>query len=134
MIKRLALVGALALWASVAQADLEYGHHPRGTLDSGEKEYIFQSDTNLKFYNVTDAKTIGLLTSTGRMGLGGITEIVPQRLALLDLSSTTQVFLPIRLTTAQRDALSSVPTGAVIFNYTTTKLECYDGSTWQVAW
>jgi hypothetical protein len=38
-----------------------------------------------------------------------------------------------RLTTAQRNALTAAA-GMVIFNTTTTKLETYDGATWQAAW
>lgn len=38
-----------------------------------------------------------------------------------------------RLTTIQRDSLS-VSAGCIIFNTTTNKLECFDGSVWQAAW
>ena len=54
--------------------------------------------------------------------------------ALLEVTSTTQGFLPPRMTTTQRDAISTPATGLVIFNTTTTKLETYDGTTWQAAW
>lgn len=53
---------------------------------------------------------------------------------VLDLRSTTGGFLPPRMTTTQRDAIASPAAGLVIFNTTTTKLECYDGSAWQAAW
>ena len=54
--------------------------------------------------------------------------------AVLQVNSTTKGFLPPRLTTAQRDLIASPAAGLVIFNTTTTKLECYDGAAWQAAW
>lgn len=50
--------------------------------------------------------------------------------AILDLVSTTKSFLPPRMTTTQRDAISSPTTGSVIFNSTTLKLNSYNGSSW----
>jgi hypothetical protein len=67
---------------------------------------------------------------TGQVGIGVSS---PNAAALLQMDSTTQGFLPPRMTTAQRDAITAVQ-GLVIFNTTTTKLECYDGATWQAAW
>jgi hypothetical protein len=54
--------------------------------------------------------------------------------AILQADSTTKGFLPPRLTTAQRDLIATPAAGLVIFNTTTTKLECYDGAVWQAAW
>jgi hypothetical protein len=54
--------------------------------------------------------------------------------AMLQVDSTTRGFLPPRMTTTQRDGVSSPATGLLIYNTTTNKLECYDGSTWQAAW
>jgi len=54
--------------------------------------------------------------------------------AAVEVTSTTQGFLPPRLTTAQRDLIASPAAGLVIFNTTTTKLECFDGAVWQAAW
>lgn len=68
---------------------------------------------------------------TGQLSVG---TAIPNASALVQVESTTQGFLPPRMTTAQRDAIGSPAAGLVIFNTTTTKLECYDGSTWQAAW
>jgi hypothetical protein len=70
------------------------------------------------------------LDSTG-LGIGTVS---PDASAVLDATSTTKGFLPPRMTTTQRDAISSPAAGLTIFNTTTTKLEVYDGSTWQAAW
>ena len=47
--------------------------------------------------------------------------------AALDVTSTTQGFLPPRMTTTQRDAISSPAVGLVIFNTTTNCLNFYGG-------
>lgn len=50
--------------------------------------------------------------------------------SVLDLVSTTKGLLPPRMTTTQRDAISSPPTGLTIFNTTTNKLNAYNGTAW----
>ena len=50
--------------------------------------------------------------------------------SILELSSTTQGFLPPRMTGTQRDAISSPETGLVIYNTTTNKLQCHNGTSW----
>jgi len=60
------------------------------------------------------------------------TENIPS--ALFAMGGTTKGFLPPRMTTTQRDAIASPAAGLIIFNTTTTKLECYDGAAWQAAW
>jgi|SaaInlV_125m_DNA_1040241.scaffolds.fasta_scaffold00264_12 hypothetical protein len=60
-----------------------------------------------------------LLSSTGSQ-LGGKTE----------LTSTTDGFLMNRLTTAQRDAISTPDTHLLIFNTDNDRIERYDGTAW----
>ncbi len=62
------------------------------------------------------------MESDGRIGFGTAT---PNARAIIDLTSTTQGFLPPRMTTAQRDAISSPPAGLMIYNTTTNKLNVY---------
>ena len=50
--------------------------------------------------------------------------------AMLDVKSTTKGLLPPRMTTAQRDAISSPATGLVIFNTTTNGLEFKSSTGW----
>lgn len=63
----------------------------------------------------------------GGVAVGGT---VVDSKSVLDLQSTTQGFLPPRMTTTQRDAISSPTSGLVIYNSTTNKLQCYNGSSW----
>lgn len=50
--------------------------------------------------------------------------------AMLDVKSTIKGFLPPRLTTAQRDLISSPATGLTIYNTTKNCNETYNGSSW----
>jgi hypothetical protein len=55
----------------------------------------------------------------------------PTSSAALDVSSTTQGFLPPRMTTAQRDSITSPVEGLTIWNTTNSQLEVHDGSYWK---
>lgn len=54
----------------------------------------------------------------------------PSASAKLQVDSTTQGFLPPRMTTTQRDAISSPATGLVIYNTTDNVLQTYTGAAW----
>jgi hypothetical protein len=54
--------------------------------------------------------------------------------ALVQVNSTTQGFLPPRMTTTQRTAISSPAEGLVVYDTDLHKLYCFDGTTWQAAW
>jgi hypothetical protein len=63
----------------------------------------------------------------GSMALGAS---VADATAHLDVQSTTKGFLPPRMTTTQKNAISSPAAGLVVYDSTTNKLCCYDGSSW----
>jgi hypothetical protein len=50
--------------------------------------------------------------------------------AVLEATSTSQGFLPPRMTTTQKNAIASPAAGLVVYDSTTNKLCCYNGSTW----
>jgi hypothetical protein len=75
--------------------------------------------------NVTLSDARLTVTSAGNVGIGTTS---PAASALLDVSSTTKGFLPPRMTTTQRDAISSPAAGLVIYNTTTSKLQVYTTS------
>ena len=60
----------------------------------------------------------------------GIGTITPNGSAKLDVNSSTQGFLPPRVTSAQRDAIASPALGLVIYNITTNCLEIFRGTSW----
>jgi len=50
--------------------------------------------------------------------------------AILELKATTKGFLPPVMTTTQKNAIASPAAGLVLYDSTTNKLQCYNGSTW----
>lgn len=67
------------------------------------------------------------ITSAGNVGIG---TSAPNDAARLDVSSTTSGFLPPRMTTTQRDAITSPPDGLMLYNTTTNKLQVRAASAW----
>jgi len=67
------------------------------------------------------------IDASGNVGIGGTANAA----AILDAASTTKGFLPPRMTTAQRDAISTPPAGLVIYNTTTNKLNVRTASSWE---
>lgn len=62
----------------------------------------------------------------GQLVIGGLE---PHASAVLDCQSTTKGLALPRMTSTERDAISS-PTRILIFNMTTNKVEVYDGTSW----
>jgi len=60
--------------------------------------------------------------------IGGIT--APSSSAMLQIDSTTKGFLPPRMTTTQKTDLASPVAGLVVYDTTTNKLCCYNGTIW----
>ena len=68
-------------------------------------------------------------TTSGSVGIGANTLI--NQSAILDVTSTTQGFLPPRMTNAQMLAIATPAEGLMVYDLTNRKLCCYDGATWQ---
>ncbi len=60
--------------------------------------------------------------------------VSPNTSAALDIQWTTKGFLPPRMTTAQRDAITSPAEWLLVYNTTTDKLNTYSWSAWQEVW
>jgi uncharacterized protein (TIGR02145 family) len=60
----------------------------------------------------------------------GIGTTTPNASAKLEIASTTQGFLPPRMTTAQRNAISSPSAGLTIYNTTVNCLQWWNGTHW----
>lgn len=65
--------------------------------------------------------------ASGRVGIGTNT---PSTAAQLDITSTTGGILFPRMTTTQRDAISTPPDGLVVYNSTTNKLQVRAAGAW----
>jgi hypothetical protein len=72
--------------------------------------------------------TTGAITNSGKVIVGASSAASAS--AVLEASSTTQGFLPPRMTKAQRDAIISPAAGLTIWNTTYVQLEVYNGSLW----
>lgn len=68
------------------------------------------------------------MDSGGSFALGS----APVTTALFAVSSTNKGFLPPRMTTAQRDAISSPAAGLLIYNTSTAELNYHNGTVWKV--
>jgi len=101
------------------------------------------STQGVKIYNMTipgsptTSSLFGLQNFNFRVQGNGATLIRDDQVnafvdssAMLELISTSKGFLPPRMTTTQRDAISSPATGLLIFNTTTKKLDYYSGTAW----
>jgi hypothetical protein len=75
----------------------------------------------------SDLDLLAIKIVTGNVGIGTTT---PDDAALLDVSSTTKGILPPRMTTTQRDAISSPPAGLLVYNTSLNCNETYNGSSW----
>jgi hypothetical protein len=67
------------------------------------------------------------INSDGNVGIG---TTAPDSEAILHLSSTTKGFLPPKMTTTQKNAISTPPSGLVVYDTTTDKLCVYNGTSW----
>jgi len=101
----------------------------------------FQFDANNIFrgfyFNPTptgaySTQNIRAIESTYGGGYFNTTSV--QASAILQADSTTQGFLPPRMTTAQRTAIVSPAAGLIVYDTTTNKSYTYDGTAWQAHW
>jgi len=137
-----------ALLAGRAGGQILYG----GTATT-EELHLYDNPTNnngVKIYqNGLGDKHVELLINSGSYfrvthantgedyAFAGVPMIIrtsgasfPVASAILELFSTTQGFLPPRMTTAQRDLIGTPVAGLIIYNATTNELNEYNGSGW----
>jgi len=84
--------------------------------------------TNWGFYDETDSENF-FKQSLKIGGTPGSTDVVTNSSVALEIESTTRAFLPSRMTTTERDALTAI-NGMMIYNTTTDKFQGYAASTW----
>lgn len=99
-----------------------------GTIRTGavsasgsEEEFFIANSTGVAYNERMRINTIG------NVGIGTSS---PNPSAILELSSTTKGFLPTRLTTAQRDAITPKPAGLMIYNTDTNCMEYWNTTMW----
>ena len=77
--------------------------------------------------SITNVNTSGSITTSGSLGVGTAS---PAANSELDITSTSKGLLLPRLTSTQRDAINSPPSGLMIYNITTSTFQCYANGSW----
>jgi hypothetical protein len=90
-------------------------HMGNGVADLGDSTHQFKN-LYLSDSLIASSSVIGGISKAGT--------------AVLDLQSATQGFLPPRMTTTQRDAISTPAQGLTIYNTTTETTDVYNGTSW----
>lgn len=85
------------------------------------------SNSKIKFTGILLFLLLITVLATAQVGIGTTT---PDASSLLDIQSTTKGFLPPRMTTAQRDAITIPTVGLLIYNTTINQINYYNGTTW----
>jgi hypothetical protein len=98
------------------------------TLSSSQFAFINGSNGSI----LTSGAVSGGVHGNNNGGKVADTDIATAQVAsaVLEVSSTTKGFLPPRMTTTQKNAIASPAAGLVVYDSTTNKLQCYNGSTW----
>jgi hypothetical protein len=101
---------------------------------AGSPSHSFTNDTDMGLYRIgTDI--IGIATNgteavridaSQNVGIGG----APVTNGILTISSTTKAFVPPRMTTTQRNAITPLTAGMTIFNTDDNELNVYNGTIW----
>lgn len=92
----------------------------------------FTADTNTGIYRIANDilgfTTTGVerirINEVGEVGIGGS----PATNGILTLVSTTKAFIPPKMSTTQRDAITSPSAGMIVYNTTTNALNLYTSS------
>jgi len=97
------------------------------TNPTGKTVTIAQTSASTPAFYESSTGIAILQTISNRVGIGVAT---PDASSILDLTSTSRGFLAPRMTTTQRDAITSPATGLLVYNTTTAQYNFYNGSSW----
>jgi len=101
---------------------------------------VIAGKTTYSFYSNNPTATGGgtswnlYVNGTAPNYINGVLSIgtnAPDAAAKVQINSTTQGFLPPRMTTTQRNAIATPPAGLMIYNTSTNKLNFYNGTAWE---
>jgi len=89
-------------------------------------DQFMQQSGSILFWGAAGQANHSAVHYDGRWVMGDTSPVTDAQLAL---NSTTKAFLPPRMTTTQRNALTAT-NGMVIYNTTNNQLECYENGSW----
>ena len=89
-----------------------------GTRDAQDLVFRTQNIERMRIKNTA---------GTGNVAIGTAT---PSTSAKLDITSTTQGFLPPRMTTTEKDLISSPAAGLMVYDITLNQISYYNGAIW----
>jgi len=102
-----------------------------GNLNLKNANTYINNTSNTIWIAAVQSVTSDVQLIPGRqVNINNIGTYTAQGSALLQLDSTSKGFLPPRMTTTQKNAIATPATGLVLYDSTTNKLCCYNGSTW----
>ncbi len=120
--------------ATVGNDNLIIGSNSASSLTIGSNNIIIGSNTDIPSGTISNWLSIrgGLVgdTTLGCFAFGNSLTSVNSFVSLA-LEQTDKAFLPNRLTTTQRDALTAVA-GMTLYNSTLNELETYNGTSWAI--
>lgn len=130
-------IGALSLTSTTGTFNVALGYQS-GFYNTTASNQIFlnsidrgnySGDQTASPFYAQQSGTVAnqIVTLNGRIGINTIS---PNTSSALDITSTTRGFLPPRMTTAQRDAITTPAAGLIIYNTSTNKHQGYNGTTW----
>lgn len=114
---------------TIVNTSIFIGDTTRALADNQQNQIVIGVNSIGLGSNTTVLGNSGTVTTAiyGDLLLGGTTPITS---AMLAMTSTTEGFLPPRMTTTQKNAIATPATGLVIFDTTLGKL-CVFSTTWQ---
>jgi hypothetical protein len=116
-------IGTTGYFLPDAQSTSMYNFYNKAVLTSSEGSNIVKVLLANNTHSFCGA-------NGGVNGQVGVNTNTPNASAALEVVSTTTGFLPPRMTTTQKNAIASPAAGLTVYDSTTNKLCCYNGSTW----
>lgn len=100
------------------------------TLFAGQQSLRFYAGTTIGSIATMPTNERFVIHANGGIGIGLVSGGTPSAVAILELSSTTKGFLPTRMTTAQRNAITPLEEALTVYDLTTHSYWFYNGTIW----
>lgn len=127
-------IGDRALRAATGNSNIGIGSLAGSSTTTGASNILIGTNTQTSAVGASNELNIAngiygvnnYTASTFRLGIGAS----PVASAKLDVTSTTQGFLPPRMTTTQKNAIASPAAGLLVYDLTLNQMSYYNGSAW----